>query len=125
MAEGFHVTGLREVVRDLTALGVEVDDLKDVFGSLAAEGADYSRGQINSKSGRLAGTARGNRAKGKATVTWGRASVQYAGPQNYGWPARNISPQNFTGATDDHMEPRALVSFEAGVERAIRRRGLA
>jgi hypothetical protein len=124
MAEGFHVTGLREVLRDLTALGVEVDDLKDVFSSLAAEGASFSRGRINSKTGRLAGTARGNRAKGKAVVTWGRASVAYAGPQNYGWPARNIRAQDFTGATDAHMEPRALVSFEAGVQKAIRRRGL-
>lgn len=125
MAEGFHVEGLREVTRDLVALGVEVDDLKDVFSEIAAEGASFSRSRIDSKSGRLAGSARGNRAKGKAMVTWGRASVPYAGVQNYGWPARNIDPQDFTGATDAHMEPRALASFEEGVERAIRRRGLA
>jgi len=124
MAAGFHVTGLREVLKDLTALGVDVEDMKDVFSSLAEEGASFGRGATKKKTGRLAGTARGNRAKGKAVVTWGRASVPYAGPINYGWPARNIKAQDFTGATDAHMEPRALVSFEAGVQKAIRRRGL-
>lgn len=121
---GLHVTGLREVTRDLIQAGLEIDDMKDVFSELAAEGASFSRSQINSKSGKLAGSARGNRAKGKAMVTWGRATVPYAGPQNYGWPARNIEAQDFTGATDDHMEPVALSRFEDGVDRVLRRRGL-
>jgi hypothetical protein len=124
MAEGLHVEGLREVVRDLQKAGVEIDDLKDAFAALAAEGASFSRGQIDSKSGKLAGSARGNRAKGKAMVTWGRATVPYAGAQNYGWPARNISAQNFTGATDAHMEPRAVSRFEDEIEDVLRRRGL-
>ena len=39
-AISFKVTGLREVVRDLEAIGVEVEDLKDAFGAIAAEGAE-------------------------------------------------------------------------------------
>lgn len=124
MAEGFHVVGLREVVRDLEAFGVEVDDLKDANASLAQEGATVMRGFVRVRSGDLRGTVRGNRAKGKAVVTAGRASVPYAGPQNYGWQRRNIAAQGFTVETDARMEPVALSRYEDAVNDVIAKRGL-
>lgn len=124
MPAGFHVVGLREVVRDLEAIGVEVDDLKDAFSEIAAEGAVVMRGFVKVKSGALQGTVRGNRAKSKAVVTAGRASVVYAGPQNYGWPRRNIAAMGFTAKTDDRMEPVALDRLDASIDRAISKRGL-
>lgn len=124
MAAGFHVVGLREVVRDLQAFGVEVDDLKDAFGGISQEGATVMRGFVPVRSGRLAGTVRGNRAKSKAVVTVGRANVPYAGPQNYGWKRRNIAAQGFLAATDAQMEPRALRRLESAVDDVITKRGL-
>lgn len=121
---GVRVVGLKETVRSLQAFGAEVDDLKDVFQPIAARAAEFASGQVDSDSGRLAGSVRGNRAKGRAVVTAGRASVPYAGAQNYGWPARNIPAQDFFGATDRHMEPVALGLFQAGVDRLITRKGL-
>jgi len=121
---GLKVTGLREMVRDLEAVGVEVEDLKDAFGAIAKEGAEVGASKVNSRSGKLAGSTRGNRAKAKAVVTWGRAAVPYAGVQNYGWPRRNIRAQGFAQQTDQVMSPVAVAKLEENIERVITERGL-
>jgi len=124
MADGVRITGLREVVRGLEQLGVEVVDLKDAFEPIAAQGARIAAGYVHSRTGRLAGSVRGNRAKSKAVITAGRASIQWAGPQNYGWTRRNIEPQHFMQRADERIAPIAVALLERGLERAIRRHGL-
>lgn len=121
---GVRVVGLKETVRSLEAFGADVTDLKDVMQPVATRAAEFARGHVDSDSGGLAGTVRGNRAKGKAVVTAGRASVRYAGVQNYGWPRRNIPAQDFFGQTDRYMEPVAYGMFQAGVDDLISRKGL-
>ena len=121
---GFKVEGLSKVVRDLTAMGLEVEDLKDAFAPIAAQGAQVAAGFAPRRTGRLAGDIRGNRAKSKAVVTAGRASVPYAGVVNYGWPKRNIAASGFMQKADQVMQPRALQMLEAEIDKAIRRKGL-
>ena len=121
---GTRVTGLSQVVRALKEIGLDVDDLKDAFAAIAREAADRVARHAPRRSGRLAGDARGNRAQSKAVVTIGRASLPYAGPINYGWPARNIAPNPFMQRADAEMQPRSVQLLEDGVNTAIRRRGL-
>lgn len=118
------ITGLNQVVRDLAALGVELDDMKDVMAAIATEGSKVMARFVPKKSGALRSTVRGNRAKARAVVTAGRAKVPYAGPINYGWPARGIQPANFTGRTDAVMEPKALQMLDNGIQQLIRKKGL-
>jgi hypothetical protein len=122
---GFRVVGLREIVRGLEQAGLDVEDLKGVFGPLAQEGAQIAGSFVQSRSGTLRAAIRGNRAKSRAVVTAGRSSVPYAGPQNYGWKLRNIAPQRFLQKADERMQPVAIDRLEAGIEDVIRRRGLA
>lgn len=122
---GFRVEGLTSVVRGLQRLGLDVDDLKDAFAKISSEGAQIAAQHAPRRSGRLAGDVRGNRAKSKAVVTAGRASVPYAGPINYGWPRHGIAPALFMQAADAEMQPRALVLLEDEINRKIRERGLA
>lgn len=123
-ALGFKVVGLNAVVRDLQAMGLEVEDLKAAFSAIAAEGAQVISGFAPRVSGRLAGDVRGNRAKSKAVVAAGRASVPYAGPINYGWPRRNIAANGFMQKGDAVMAPRAIQMLEAEINRQIRLKGL-
>jgi hypothetical protein len=122
---GVRVEGLGRLTRDLEQLGLDVEDLKDAFGSIAAQGARLASSFAPHRTGRLAASIRGNRAKSKAVVTAGRARVPYAGPINYGWPARKIGPALFMQKADDAMRPRALDELEQAITAAIRRRGLA
>jgi len=121
---GFRVQGLTAVVRDLKAMGLEVDDLKDAFSEIAKEGAEVAARFAPRKSGRLAGDIRGNRAQSKAVVTAGRASIPYAGPINYGWPARNITGSGFMQKASDEMQPVAIQRLESEINEQIRRKGL-
>lgn len=121
---GVRITGLREVVRGLEKMGVEVDDLKDAFAPIAAEGAEIAAGFVHSRSGRLAGSLRGNRAKNRAVITAGGARARHAGPQNYGWRRRNIEPQGFMQKADQVLQTRSRVLLEDALNSAIRRSGL-
>jgi len=119
-----RVEGLNKLTRALTQVGVEIDDLKDVMGSIAALGARLASSFAPTRSGALVKTIRGNRAKGKAVVTAGRARVPYAGPINYGWPKRNIAPARFMQRADAEVAPRAVGMLEDGINEVIQREGL-
>ncbi|GAB3990116.1 hypothetical protein [Nocardioides marmoraquaticus] len=122
--DGFKVEGLSRVVRELKALGLDVDDLKNAFSKLSALGAETAARHAPKKSGRLSGSVRGNRAQSKAVVVAGRAAVPYAGPINYGWPARNISASGFMQKTDEELRPQAVQLLQDEINAAARRRGL-
>jgi hypothetical protein len=121
---GVRITGLREKVRDLQALGVEVADLKGAFGAIAAEGATEAKGFVPVLTGTLSASIRGNKAKNKAVVTAGRARVPYAGAINYGWPARNIPGDGFMQDADQVMQPKAEARLDEELTKVIRERGL-
>jgi hypothetical protein len=121
---GVRVEGLRKLVRELEDLGADINDLKDAFGNLAKRGAEVAKGFIPSRSGRLKGTARGNRAKNKAVITIGKASAPYAAIINYGWPLRNIKGAGFVPQTDRVMEPEAVAEITNSLHQIIRKRGL-
>jgi hypothetical protein len=121
---GVRVEGLNKVVRSLTALGVEVDDLKDGFAEIAAEGAKIAARLAPNKTGALSNTIRGNRAKNKAVVTAGRAKVKYAGAINYGWPKRNIKADRFMQRADAALQPRVPEMLELALKTAIEKNGL-
>lgn len=118
--DGYRVTGLREVVRALEKVGVDIQDLKDVFAEIADRGARAVEAHVPRKTGRLAGDVRGNRAKSKAVVAAGRSSVPYAGPINYGWPDRNIAPAEFMQRGEADLEPVAIQLLEDGVNNKIK-----
>lgn len=136
---GFKVEGLSALVRDLQAVGVEVDDLKDAFSDIARDASVLAAHFAPHVSGQLAASVRGNRAKSKAVVTAGRASVPYAGPVNYGWGtlATNYIHGRYAGGikgaaagsffmqrASDVMEPVAVRRLEAEINETIRRKGL-
>ena len=118
-----QVEGLREAVRDLERVGVEVADLKEVFGKVATVAADTGQGFTPRRSGRLAASARGNKAQNKAVVTWGKASVPYAGPILHGWPRRGIKAAATIARTDAVMDTKAPAILDAGLTDLFTRYG--
>lgn len=121
---GIYFEGLRETIRAMEQLGVEIGDMKDVMAAIAAKAADIMRPLIPlGPTGKLRASARGNRAKGKAVVTVGNARVKYANPINYGWPRRHIAPADFVHKTDQAMDDIAVEMLSEGIDRLIREAG--
>jgi hypothetical protein len=119
-----QVRGLGEMVAGLESLGVEVEDLKDGFEEIARQGSVLAARYAPKRSGRLAGDIRGNRARSKAVITAGRASVPYAGPINYGWARRGIKPALFMQRADQELQPYALRRLEQDINSKIQSKGL-
>ena len=119
-----HVSGLRETVKKLEEFEVEVDDLKDVMAQIATLATEAAAQHAPSRSGKLRASIRGNRAKGKAVVTAGRATVRYAGAINYGWAKRHIKPAGFMQTADKEIGPKALELYEQGINNLIAKKGL-
>lgn len=125
MATGTRVDGLKQVLADLKKLGIEVDDFKESFGNIASRGAALAASYVNSQTGRLAGTVRGNKAKNKSVIIAGRSSVRWAGVQNYGWKKRNIEPQRFMQKADEQLAGQLPALLQQELQDKIQRRGLA
>lgn len=120
---GFKVEGLAQAVRDLQSLGAEVEDLKAGFSKIADEAATRAARHVRSRSGRLARSVRGNRAKSKAVVRAGtKRGAPHAGPINYGWPRRGIRASGFMQKADQEMQPRAVQMLEDEINHQIRKR---
>lgn len=117
LAGGARITGLNRLVNDLTAMGVEVDDLKNAFGHIARQGAQVAGALAPVQTGALARSVRGSAARNYAAVSAGGRAVRYAGPINYGWRKRNIQPSRFMQRADIIMRPYAIRELAQAVER--------
>ncbi|WP_206443825.1 HK97 gp10 family phage protein [Nocardioides turkmenicus] len=123
MAGEGSVQGLRQVVKGLLEIGVDLEDLKDAMADVAKAATDVAQAAAPTRTGALRASIRGNRAKGKAVVTAGRARVPYAGAINYGWPARGIRGVGFMQKADEVVGPRAVQMLEDGINKIIQDKG--
>ena len=99
-SSGVHVEGVRETVRRLERLGVDVQDLKAAFAEISNEVVAEARPLVpnatGESTGAIAGTIRAAKTKNKAVVRAGSPSrAPHAGVINYGWPAHGIAPSEF------------------------------
>lgn len=116
-----EVPGLRALRRDLRRMGDDLSDLKDASQEASGLVAREAGRRAPRRTGRLAGSGRGSRSTGRATVTFGGARVPYAGVIHWGWPARNIAPQPFVVEAAEDTQPQWLAFYQAGVDQAVER----
>lgn len=91
-----EIDGLRELQKDLRLFGAATrDDMKETHrraGEIIVEGA---RRFVPVRTGALLASMRSAPTQRQGRVRVGSASVPYAGPIHFGWPARNIRPNPF------------------------------
>lgn len=121
---GVRVEGLKETVRNLQALGVEVTDLKAAFGAIAERAAGLAASFAPHRTGKLAASIKGSNAKNYATVRAGGARVPWAGPINFGWPKRGLKANRFMQRADDAIRPDIESDLVSALDKLIADRGL-
>lgn len=119
-----YVEGLRDLVRNLEKLGVEVADLKDVFLAIGNMVATDARRYAPVKSGKLVATIKPSKTKNKASVRAGGKKASYAGMIQYGWPRKGIKPQPFLTRSIDGNRNKAVEMMEQGLADVIERHNL-
>lgn len=116
---GLRIEGLNELVRTMRKAGQDMEDLKDAHARAGEIVARAAEAMAPRRSGKLAGTIRAARQVRRARVQAGRASVPYAAPIHWGWPARNIEANPFLSEAARATEPQWRVEYERAVQDAL------
>ena len=91
-----QIEGLKEVNAALRSMSKDTrDDMKATHKKAAAIVIAGAKRFVPVRTGRLAEPIRDGSTQRMGRVRVGSASVPYAGPIHFGWPARSIKPQPF------------------------------
>lgn len=103
-----EVEGAQQFRRGLKQAGVALSNLKNVHRSVANIAADGVRRRApRGNTRRLVGSIRSGATQRAAFVRVGNNSrIRYAGPINYGWPARHIAANPFANVGAKETEPK-------------------
>jgi hypothetical protein len=100
-----EIEGARQLRASMKAAGIDLGDLAAAHAQVSGYVASRAKTVAPHRSGSLAATVRGNKAKTAAVVRAGSAAVPYAGPIHWGWPARHIAAHPFLTAVAAETEP--------------------
>jgi hypothetical protein len=114
-----EVEGARQLRRTLARAGHDLDDMVAANAAVSALVATRAKSTAPHRSGRLAGSIRGSKAKASSVVRAGGAAVVYAGVIHYGWPAHNIEANPFLVDTARATEPQWRGMYLAGINKAL------
>lgn len=114
-----QVDGVKELRATMKRAGDDLGDMKDANQAVAGMVAGHAQSAAPSRSGRLAGSVRGNRAAASAVVKVGAASIPYAGPVHWGWPGHNIEANPFAVNAAHDTEPQWTQTYLDAIERII------
>lgn len=118
----FTITGYKETLRDLRNAGSDAEDMRDLIHEIGMLVVHTAKPPV--QTGSLAASLRAGRGKTKAVVRAGRASVPYAGPIHWGWPARNIKPNPFLAEARDRTMPAIVNRLNEGLGEILKKNGL-
>ena len=101
--KALYVVGQKRFVQTMRKAGADMQELKEVN----RRAADIAKPEA---------VARAPRGK---TGRAGRKTVPYAGPINYGWPARNIRPRTFVNDAVASTESQWAKEYETFVKKTM------
>lgn len=113
--------GLKKTIRALEQAGAKTDDLKDLMHRIGGVVVSAARPLApRGPTGRLAASIRANRAKSSAVIMAGSARLRYVAPIHWGWPARNIRPQQFLVQARAKTTPTAVTMLDDGIAKIMK-----
>lgn len=120
-----EILGLREVQRDLNKLGDDTkNEMKDTHKEAAEVVVMGAKRLVPYRTGALAASIRALATKSSGRVRAGSASVPYAGPIHFGWPARAITPNPFIYDAIDDRRDDIRDLYDERIDQLIRDYGL-
>lgn len=122
-----EIQGLREIVRDLKQLSEDSrEDMKETHRIAGEIVAAAAKPLAPVRTGALSATISSSPTKYQGRVKIGRgASVPYAGPIHFGWPARRIAPQPFVYEALDGRRDEVLQTYKKRINDLIVKHQLA
>lgn len=115
------ISGVQELNRALTRMGVDAGDLTRVNQSVAGLVATRASDLVPVRSGRLRSSIKPRASKLRGSVKAGSRAVPYAGPIHFGWPVHNIAPQPFLYQALDERRGEIVRRYAEQVETLVKR----
>lgn len=116
-----QVQGAKELRKTLKAAGDDLSELKAVNQAVGNMVVGVARGLAPVRSGVLAGSIRATRAAGGVGIKAGGASIPYAGPIHWGWPARSIKANPFISNAALTTEDQWVALYQEEIEKILER----
>lgn len=119
-AKAAYVVGQKRFVQTMRKAGADMKELKEVN----RRAADIAKPEAvarapRGKTGKLAGSIRVGATQKAGIIRAGRKTVLYAGPINYGWPARHIKPRTFVNDAVAGTEAQWAKEYEQFVKKTM------
>lgn len=116
-----QVDGAARLRTTMRKAGRDLGQIKTAHERAARIGAEAGRRKAPvGPSGRLSASVRYSGTNTRAYLRAGYASVPYANPIHWGWPARGIKEQPFLSQGAVESQPRWVPVYEAAVEEILR-----
>lgn len=118
--KALYVVGQKRFVQTMRKAGADMQELKEVNRRAADIAKPEAAARApRGKTGRLAGSIRAGATQKAGIIRAGRKTVPYAGPINYGWPARNIRPRTFVNDAVASTESQWAKEYETFVKKTM------
>ena len=119
-AKAAYVVGQKRFVQTLRKAGEDLKELKEVTRRAADTATPEAVARApRGKTGKLAGSIRVGATQKAGIIRAGRKTVLYAGPINYGWPARHIKPRTFVNDAVAGTEAQWAKEYEQFVKKTM------
>lgn len=120
-----QIVGLREVQMNLAKLGSDAkNDMKPAHKKAAEIVVAGARRFVPIQTGALRDSLRAIARQKAGVVRVGSASVPYAGPIHFGWPARRIRPNPFIYDALDERRSEVVRLYDERMREVIKKHGL-
>lgn len=126
-----RVTGLRETIKQLEALGASKQEIVDANVRAAETLKEAALPLVPVRNGLLKSTLRVSKAKGYAQVLMGNSRVVYANPIHWGWYydkqtfiQKNIKPNKFLYRALGSRLDRIVEQYNKDMQHLINKYGL-
>ena len=118
--KALYVVGQKRFVQTMRKAGADMKELKEVNWRAAdiAKPEAVARAP-RGRTGKLAGSIRVGATQKAGIIRAGRKTVPYAGPINYGWPARHIKPRTFVNDAVASTEGQWAKEYEQFVKKTM------
>ena len=118
--KALYVVGQKRFVQTMRKAGADMQELKEVN----RRAADIAKPEAvarapRGKTGRLAGSIRAGATQKAGIIRAGRKTVPYAGPINYGWPARHIKQRTFVNDAVASTEGQWTKEYERFIKKTM------
>jgi hypothetical protein len=114
-----EVEGLARLQSTLRRAELDLGDLKDANARAGAMVAQWAAVRAPRRTGRLGMSVRSARQAKAAVIVAGSASVPYAGPIHWGWPARHITAQPWISDAAVETQPSWLPVYAGDIQRVL------